>query len=140
LAIVSIPKEAELQPYAPSGRYTNGDHGAKIIGAEVSPMPGKEKDGTPRTGTYLNVRVMFRSPDGITVFAGTSPFGRHNTQLAKASASKAARFVRQLGFDPDAFDPAQLEGMPVTFDTDLETYTSGGDERKRNTITDIYKG
>jgi hypothetical protein len=140
MATVSIPKESELQPYAPPGKYTTAEHGAKVVSCEIQTMPGNEKDGTPRKGEWLSIRAMFRAPDGNMVFAGTSPFGRNNTQLTAASASKARRFVKQLGFDPDNFDTEQVSQVSaVIMDVELNSWGEGDDKRYRNNIIDIYR-
>ena len=132
---VSIPSDAEHPPVVPAtGKdewYGLADgRDIKIVTADIRDVPGK--GGAPTGEKYLDLGVMI---DGV--FVHTSPF-RDNTKFTSASGSKASKFVKQLGADPNNFVPKQLLGLPVIVQVKLvERTDESGEKVSRNHISNI---
>jgi hypothetical protein len=132
---VSIPTDAENPAVVPAtgadAWYGHGDaRDLTIVSAEVRAVPGK--GGAPTDEQYLDLGVMV---DGV--FVHTSPF-RDHTRFTSASGSKAAKFVKALGKDPNNFTAGELVGLPVIVQVKLvERTNDAGEKVSRNHISNI---
>jgi hypothetical protein len=73
------------------------------------------------------------------VFARSRQFGKGNTLVNAGSGSRAPRWLRQLGQDPNNFDTEDLANMPVDVEVSVSSWGQGEDKRYANDIVDIFK-
>ena len=113
--------ECDKNPVAPEGRYTNSEHGARIL--SMGPRTFDTKRGPV---TYLDINVIIPDvPNVGSVFARSEAFGKYNTQTTKGAGSMAKAFLAQLGNPKKASD---AENMAVVVEVGVNSYVAKEDQ------------
>ena len=136
MALMTLPKGTENQPFLPAGTYGSNEP-VRIQSAAIEPIVRDDNDG-PK---YLRIRVGVPSPAGL-VFVSTQSRFRDHCSMEPNSGSKAKQFLRGLGFDdPDGkgFDLDGLPGTEVIVEVGYRTYMKDGETRHINWITNIAR-